>query len=90
MAKDQPSQYSSIAVDGAYQGKFTIPRFGTSTKEQSWHGILIHRIDTIEYGPTRHLRLYTMPNKLMNGANSIVEAIHRLINNKANLHKLSI
>lgn len=88
LAKDKTSKHLSISVDGAHQSKLALPRFVSPTKEELVPVLHKHLICVIEHTPIHHLRLYTMTHNHYTGADHIVEAVHKIINDKVSLQKL--
>lgn len=88
LAKGQPDEYMSLAIDGAHQTKFSLAWFVTPTKDQHGHCWKIHLITVLDHAPFCHPRLFTMNNNRATGANHVLEAVHVVINGKARARKL--
>lgn len=81
--------YLSISVNGADQIKVALTRFVTPRKEQRWHRLCIHLIGVIEHALIQNFRMFTMTLNQATGANHILEVIHLVINDKANVPKVT-
>lgn len=82
LSKDQHEEYISLVIHGSDQTKFSLPKFVTQTNDKCCHGLRIHLIGVLEHAHVRHLRLFTMTEYHENGSSHIVEAIHKVLNDK--------
>lgn len=81
-AKLDPSEYMSIAVDGADQSAFGIPHFVTITKDTKGHALKVKLIGLLEHCMDKRVALYTMTEDHETGANHVIECIHRYLNSR--------
>lgn len=79
MAKGDPGDYLSLAIDGADQKNYTLPHFSTHTKDERGHGLAVHLVGVLIHASISQLRLFTMTDEHATGSNHIVEAIHRVV-----------
>lgn len=79
-AKLNPSDYMSIAIDGADQSAFGLPHFVTITKDTKGHSLKVKLIGVLEHGMEKRVALYTMTEDHETGANHVIECIHRYLN----------
>ncbi len=84
MSKLHPSDYLSIIVDGADQSAFGLPHFMVKTKDDRGHSLKVRLIGLLGHYQENRLRLFTLTEEYPTGANHIVEAIHRYLNERIN------
>ncbi len=83
-ARLQPDQFLSIIVDGADQSAFGLPHFMIKTKDDRGHSLKVRLIGLLEHNQTNQLRLFTLTEEYPTGANHVIEAIHRFLNERIN------
>ena len=78
----RPSQYYSIILDGADQKGYGLPHFICSTKSDRGHKLKVKCIGVLEHLKRKCLTLFTMTEEFQSGANHVIEATHRVINER--------
>ncbi len=80
----QPDQYLSVILDGADQSAFGLPHFMVKTKDDRGHSLKVRLIGLLEHNQKNKLRLFTLTEEYPTGANHVVEALHRFLNERIN------
>ncbi len=83
-----PKRFCSVIIDGADQAAFGLPHFTTLTKDVRGNALKVRLIGILQHGSPNKLRLYTMTEEQQTGANHIVEALHRFLNDLATASKI--
>lgn len=83
LAKGDPVDELSLAIDGYDQKNYALPHFCNHTKDHRWNGIAVHLVYLFMHAPTSQLRLFTMTDQHENRSKHIAEAIHRVLNDVA-------
>lgn len=73
----------SLAFYGADKTKFPMPHFITNIKDERGHGLTVHLIGLLVHATASQLRLFIMTYDHATGANHIIEAIHRLVDDES-------
>ncbi len=81
-ARLQPDRFLSIIVDGADQSAFGLPHFMIKTKDDRGHSLKVRLIGLLEHNQKNQLRLYTLTEEYPTGANHVIEAVHRFLNER--------
>lgn len=77
-----PSEYMSLAIDGADQSAFGLPHFVTVTKDTRGHSLKVKLIGILQHGTEKSVALYTMTENHETGGNHVIECIHRYLNSR--------
>lgn len=77
------TNYLSLVIDGADQKGYGLPHFIRSTKADKCHKLLVKCVGVLEHAKENHLSLFTMTEEFATGANLVIEAVHRVLNEKS-------
>lgn len=76
-------------VDGANQSAFGLPNFVLKTIDDRGYVLNDRRVELLEYGKPNRISLLKWRKSSKTGANDIIEAIPRFINNRVRSDCLS-
>lgn len=69
-------------MDGADQSAFGLPHFVSSTKNEKGHSLKVRLIGLLDQEKPNRLCIYMMTEEHETGANRVIEAIQRFINQR--------